>query len=119
MYDQKNSIKKARRNSLFMRAIAGLLHNLEQNIAKMSSVECTRVCLSADSSLLAVYLYSPEGADFVKSVIEELKLYRPSMRASLAVLVSSRRNPDIRFIYDDKRSKQLRIEHVLSSIQEK
>ena len=109
-------IKQARRESLIMKEISELLLQLASSVPHILKVNVTKVILSPDLSLAKIYLFSIHDQEFVKNIIEDLKLYRRSMKASLAQRVDLRRVPDIRFYYDEQQAKVDYMEKLIDSV---
>jgi ribosome-binding factor A len=117
MISQKQrNVRKLQREQLLLKAISEVLLRLQEKIPDLLKVSITHVKLSSDSSYSAIYFFSSYGEAVVKEIIEELKLYKNSIRASIASLVDMRRVPEIRFFYDKQHEKILAIESLIDCV---
>ncbi len=111
-----SSIKRAQKASLLLRTISALLLEAARDNTSLAGLTITRVDLSPDKSSVRVYFYTDKGSAHFKEILEELKLYKPSLRASLARSIAGRYTPDITFKFDDIFEKTQRIEHLLDTV---
>lgn len=114
-----NDIKKEQKKSLLLRNISTLLWEVSREESAVSSVYITRVDLSADGGICYVYfgvhVMSPDDTEetvFTRA-LDRLKLYKPSIRAALAKILTGRYTPNLLFLFDDKREKVERINELL------
>lgn len=113
-----SSIKRAQKESTILRLVASLLNEAARDIPRFQSIVVNRVCLSPGKSMCRVYIYMPEGKDHFATTLQELKLYKPSLRKALAQSLDGRYTADIMFVFDEQLDKTLRIESLLDSIKE-
>lgn len=113
-----SDIKRAQRESLFLRTISELLSRTAADDIRLAGVFITKISLSSDKSSCTVYFYMPEGASQFKEKLEVLKLYKPSLRKALAAEVQGRYTPEIIFRFDDNYEKTLRIEEIFEKIKQ-
>ena len=118
MIHNDKSIKRKQQESIILKAIADLLHRLKSDIKSLNEVVVVRVDLSPDLSTLKVFLFSEAGKKVTEDVIEELIPYCRSFRFSLGNMISFRRVPRVRFIYDSHYEKVLKIEKLIDSVKE-
>jgi ribosome-binding factor A len=65
-----------------------------------------------------VYLvpYENLSHETYQKAFERLKLYKPSIRKELAEKLNQRHTPDIKFLFDESKEKQYKIEKLLDKI---
>jgi ribosome-binding factor A len=82
----------------------------------------TRIELSEDGSVCYVYcaFLNAESAEQGQALFEEarelLVLYKGSMRTALAGALSARYVPQLRFVFDEKKEKEQRINDLLNHV---
>lgn len=111
-----SSIKRAQKASLLLKTISTLFMEAVRDNAALSHVHITRVELSPDKGSVHVYFYTDGGMEKFKAILNELKLYKPSLRASLARSIASRYTPEITFKFDATFEKSQRLEHLLDKV---
>lgn len=111
-----STVKRAQKSSVLLRAISTLLLEAARDNAALSGLSITRVELSPDKGSVSVFFYTDKGFAKFKEVLHELKLYKPSLRASLARSIPGRYTPDITFKFDETFEKTQRLEHLLDTI---
>jgi len=113
-------IKREKKKSLFLREIASLVQSLGGEDKVVAQVYVTRVDLSADTGICYVYFstYTEFSEELFKTVLERLKLYKPSMRKALAHTIPGRYTPDLLFLYDKPKEKEFRINQLLDKASE-
>lgn len=111
-----STVKRAQKSSLLLRAISTLFLEAARDNAALSGLSITRVELSPDKGSVSVLFYSDKGLAGFKELLHELKLYKPSLRASLARSIPGRYTPDIIFKFDETFEKTQRLEHLLDTI---
>lgn len=114
--NNKKSIKRKQQESIILKTIADLLHKLKSDIKLLNEVIVIRVDLSPDLSILKIFLFSEAGKKIAEEVIEELIPYCRSFRFSLGNIISFRRVPRVRFVYDSHYEKVLKIEKLIDSV---
>lgn len=112
------NIKRAQKESLFFKEISTLFMKVSLDDQRLKDIFVNRVELSPDKGLCTVYFYTNQGEDYFKSVLETLKLYKPSLRKALASKINSRRIPELVFKFDNKFEKQFKLEQLLEKIKE-
>jgi ribosome-binding factor A len=113
---QVRDIKQAQKEKLLFREISHLLLQLSLEDPRLRNITLSRVKLSPDRSICFVYFYTPEGKETFEDMLELLKLYKASMRKSIASKIEARYTPDLRFMFDDKYEKQERLEQLLEKV---
>lgn len=113
-----SQIKRAQKESLILRLVSKLLSEAVHEAPVFAGFFVNRVELSPGKSLCRVYLYSPLGASHFEGALEEMKLYKPSLRKALACAMSARYTPDILFVFDGQLNKVMRIEGLLASLKD-
>lgn len=111
-----SSIKRAQKASLLLRTISALFLEAVRDNSSLAGLSITRVELSPDKGSVHVYFYTDKGSAEFKKILQDLKLYKPSLRASLARSIAGRYTPEITFKFDETFEKTQRIEHLLDSI---
>ncbi|MGB8468185.1 MAG: ribosome-binding factor A [Candidatus Babeliales bacterium] len=114
-----HAIKRAQKEKLLLREISHMIHELSLEHPSLRALTVTRSALSPDKSMFTIFLYAENEVEGYKEPLEILKLYRPSMRKTLAQKITGRYVPDIRFAYDTKYTKQARIEQLMEQIKTK
>lgn len=111
-----SDIKRAQKESTILRIISELVSQTSLDDKRLEGLFVSRVSLSKDKSICSVFFYVHGGLEVFKEKLEFLKLYKPSMRKSLAHELSGRYTPDLVFKFDDKFEKTSRIEELLEKI---
>jgi ribosome-binding factor A len=111
-----SQIKREQKKSNYLRKISSLIQSLALDEPSVAKVFITRVELSADGGICYVYFSTYDSPEAFDVALETLKLYKPSMRSSLAKQLKTRYVPDLVFMYDKARDKQRRIDLILSQI---
>lgn len=110
------NIKKAQRESLLLKEIAHLFLEKSFEDPELKSIFINRVELSPNSGMCTVYFYSSEGKEAFEKALERLKLYKPSLRKSIASRINARYTPEIVFRFDEQLKKQLEIEELIERV---
>lgn len=116
--DQVRSIKRAQKESLFLKNISQLIMQLALDEPKLQGMMVNRVRLSDDKSSCFVYFFTLDGEEDFKKKLSTLILYKPSLRKALSSLIPGRYTPDLHFQYDSAFEKQYKIERLLDSIKD-
>lgn len=111
-----SSIKRAQKASLLLRTISALLLETARDNPALVGLTITRVELSPDKGSVHVYFYTDKGLAGFKETLQDLKLYKPSLRAALARSIAGRYTPEITFKFDETFEKTQRLEHLLDAI---
>lgn len=104
------AIKKAQKESLLLREVSQMFHTISVDDDRLTGLFVNRVELSSDKGWATIYFYTLDGQEKFKEQLEVLKLYKPSIRKSLATGIKGRYVPDLKFAYDAKFEKQQRLE---------
>ena len=118
-YSKTGLIKRSQKQSLLLREIAQLVQCAAMDDIELTKFSISRVELSDDKGCCYVYFFSEQGKLNFKEFTEKLRLYKPSLRASLAKNVDGRRVPQISFRYDDKFAKTRELEELIESVKTK
>jgi ribosome-binding factor A len=110
------AIKRAQKESVILRTISELVARASADDSRLSGMFVTRAELSPGKSSCTIYFYTADGADVFKEKLEVLKLYKPSMRKTLANTLQSKYTPEIVFKFDEKFEKTHRIETILEKL---
>lgn len=113
-----SDIKRAQKEKLLLREISNLFAQASMDDAALRGLTITKTQLSPDKGLVSVYFYCPEGIEHFESILDRLKLYKPSMRTALAHAIRGRYTPELRFKFDVNFEKQARIENLLNQVKE-
>lgn len=116
MINNEKNIKIKQLESLIFKSISELLYRLKKEINFSEETIITKIDLSKDLSIVKIYLFSIDGETNIKDFISKIIPYIPSLRFSLSSMVSFRRTPKIRFLFDNKYEKILKIEKLIDSI---
>lgn len=110
------NIKKAQRESLLLKEIAQLF--LEKSIEdpELHNVFINRIELSPDGGVCTIYFYGSSGKEAFTTVLEKLKLYKPSLRKAIAARINARYTPELIFRFDEQLKKQLEIEELIERV---
>jgi ribosome-binding factor A len=111
--DRQRRIRHLQRKSAFFHAVIELFKKLQPDIPELLRVTITRVELSPDRSSAKIFMYSFFGKSAVTNAIYKLVPFIPSIKNSLQSVVKIRKIPDIKIMYDDKKEKAERIEHLI------
>ena len=111
-------IKREKKKSLFFREISCLLQSLAVDDKVIAQVYSTRVDLSADCGTCYVYFstFNECSEDLFDKILEQLKLYKPSLRKALAKNIPGRYAPDLLFLYDKAKEKEHKINNLLDKV---
>lgn len=110
-----HDIKRAQKEKLLFRELSHLYLQLSLDDPRLRTISLNRVELSPDKSLCTLFFYTPDKKSF-EQALEILKLYRPSMRKSIAANIKARYTPDLRFKYDEHYEQQERLEELLEKV---
>ncbi len=110
------NIRRAQKESLLFKEISILFNQLMLDDSRLKDISVNRVKLSPDKGLCTVYFYTNKGEQYFKEILETLKLYKPSLRKSLAEKINSRRVPELVFKFDEQFEKQFKMEQLLEEI---
>ena len=113
-----SSVKKAQKESLLYQEISKLFLSVTLDDERVRGLSLTRIKLSDDGGICFAFFYAHGGLIEFNEKKEWLILYKPSLRKSLARLISGRYTPELVFRYDDTFEKQLRLDTILDSIKE-
>lgn len=113
-----SDIKKAQKESLFLREISELYQQAARDDERLQDLSVNRVELSTDKGLCTVYFYTPQGLEYFNAKMEVLSMYKPALRKALAASIQARYVPDLRFKFDQKFEKQMKIEQLIEKVKE-
>ena len=113
---RNDNVKKARKESLFLREISSLYQQASYNDPELPLITITKVELSSDKGLCKVFLYCTEGKEHFENILDRLILYKPSLRKALASRIDSRYTPDIIFTFDTQQAIHLRVEYLIEKV---
>ena len=111
-----SSIKRSQKESLLLKELSKLLHELMLDDKELSGLFINRVELSKNKGACIVYFYDPQGPAIFDAKKRHLILYKPSLRKAIASILDGRYTPEIIFDYDTKFEKQQRIESLLDQV---
>lgn len=110
-----SDIKKAQKESLLQQEISKLFLEICKDNPEIKDLFITHVKLSKDKGVCYVYFYTNLGKQVFDEYLDILKLYKPSIRKSLANL-KFRYAPELVFMYDNLFEKQMRIEGLIEKV---
>ncbi len=113
-------IKREKKKALFLREITAMVQALGGDDQAVAQVYVTRIDFSADYGICHVYFstFSDFSEVLFNTVLDRLKLYKPSMRKSLAKRIDGRYTPDLIFFYDKVKEKEHNINQLLDKVSE-
>lgn len=114
-----SDIKRAQKESVLLRLISGLFHQITLEKPALRDIYVTRVELSPGKTLCRVFFYTTAGAEHFRSVLDEIKLYKPSMRKAVAQTFNARYTVDLLFVFDEQFEKTQRIESLIEKVKQK
>ncbi len=113
-----SDIKRAQKEKSILREISTLFMQAAQDDPQLSGFMITRVELTPDKGLCYVYMYVEGGLEAFKEKLQYLKLYKPSLRKSLADTLKFRYTPEISFAFDTQYEKELEINNLFEKLKE-
>ncbi|MCX5923221.1 MAG: ribosome-binding factor A [Candidatus Dependentiae bacterium] len=111
-----SQIKRSQKESLLLREISRLLHQLSLEDTELAGLFVNRVELSKNKGICLVYFYDPKGIESWKAKKSRLILYKPSLRKGIASALDALYTPEIKFTYDEQFEKQQRIESIIEQV---
>lgn len=112
------NVKRAQKESLLFRTISRLFMEMTMDNKAFYGFCVNKVILSPDKSRCTVLFCAVGGKEEFDAKFQDLKLYKPSLRAALAKDINGRYTPDIVFKYDVTQEKVRRIDDLLNKIHE-
>ncbi len=113
-----SDIKRSQKESLLLRTISQLYHQVSRDDKALQQTYITRVQLSPSKTICTVYFYTAEGEEAYNAIKQKLALYKPSMRKALAQEINGRYTCELAFRFDDTFEKTQKIERLLDAIAE-
>lgn len=110
------SVRREQKKSLYKREFSKIFQVLSEDVSELISLVVTRVEISADSGVCYIHFSSFKGEDAYKEGLEQLKLYKGSLRRALAKKIRTRYVPELVFCYDEELEEQRHIEALLDSV---
>lgn len=111
-------IKRSQKESQILREISDLFVKIVLDNNRLQGLIITRVLLSRDKGVATILFFTDEGEEKFKEQLELLKLYKPSLRASLAKKIASRYVPELIFKFDEQFEKERKIHNLLDKLKE-
>jgi len=111
-----SAIKRAQKESALFRLISHLVHQATLEQPSLQGLSVTRAELSPGKTLCTVYFYTDQGKEHFDKVLEDLKLFKPSIRKSIADEMQSRYTVELTFKFDAQFEKKERIDRLLDQI---
>lgn len=119
MYSSRvGSIKRGQKESLIRKEMGVMLQQLATEYEALRGLIISRVQLSDKKSVATIYFYTPDGEKVFDQKLQELKLFKPSLRKALADHIKGRYVPEIVFRFDRTVEKKLAIEKTLDQIKD-
>lgn len=115
-YTNLSHIKRSQKESLILRELSKMLHQLSLDDVELSGLFVNRIELSKKKGTCILYFYDPNGIESYRSKIGRLILYKPSLRKGIASALDSKYTPELRFEFDEQYEKQLKIENLLEKV---
>ncbi len=119
---QSPEVKREQKKSLYARIFSEMVQSLVADEPDIAQVFVTRVEFSKDGGTCYVYFSSYLGTTLEEkekkydTARQRLVLYKPSMRQALSKELAGRYVPNIRFMFDAQREKELRINALLDTV---
>lgn len=110
------NIKREQKISLFFNEISRLIQQLTLDEPELSKIFVTRVRLSKDYKICFVYFSTYTDKQEFYKALETLKLYKPSLKKSLAGRVGGKYAADLVFLYDINKDKERKINRLLDEV---
>lgn len=114
-----SDIKKAQKERIIQKEVAMLFMQASQDDPALAGIMVTRVELSPDKAMCYVYMYVDGGLALFKEKLKYLKLFKPSLRKSLADILKFRYTPDLTFAFDAQYEKEMEINNLFESLKER
>ena len=111
-----SQIKRSQKESLLLREISKLLHQLSLEDTELAGLFVNRVELSKNKGMCFIYFYDPNGIEAFKEKNRRLILYKPSLRKGIASALDARYTPELKFMFDEQFDKQQRIETIIEQV---
>ncbi|MFA5998868.1 MAG: ribosome-binding factor A [Candidatus Babeliales bacterium] len=111
-----SKIKRSQKESLLLREISRLLHQLSLEDTELGGLFVNRVELSKNKGMCFIYFYDPNGIESFKEKNKRLILYKPSLRKGIAQALDARYTPELKFAFDEQFDKQQRIETIIEQV---
>ncbi|MCX5924421.1 MAG: ribosome-binding factor A [Candidatus Dependentiae bacterium] len=111
-----SKIKRSQKESLLLREISRLLHQLSLEDTELGGLFVNRVELSKNKGMCFIYFYDPKGIESFKEKNKRLILYKPSLRKGIASALDARYTPELKFAFDEQFDKQQRIETIIEQV---
>ncbi len=111
-----SQIKRSQKESMLLREISRLLHQLSLEDPELAGLFVNRVELSKNKGMCFIYFYDPNGIEAWKIKNRRLILYKPSLRKGIASALDARYTPELKFTYDEQFEKQQRIESIIEHV---
>ena len=113
-----STIKTAQKESVLLRLISQLVHEATLEHPAFAGLYVSRVQLSPGKSNCTVFFYTVQGADHFSALLDDLKLYKPSIRKAIATRVNARYTVDLLFKFDEQFERTQRIEQLLEKVKD-
>jgi ribosome-binding factor A len=111
-------IKKAQKESVLLREIAGLFVHIMIDDPRLEGLFINRVQLSPDGGMCHIYFYTSKGKDDFFERLEILKLYKPSLRKAIAHKLQARYTPNLVFEFDAQFEKEQKMNDLMNKLKE-
>jgi len=117
-------VRRLQKKSFYLRELSSFLIRISQDEPLLAYLFITRVELSSDGGRCNVYfsVYNTNSIEQKQEAFgkarEVLVLYKASMRKALADALRARYVPELRFLYDLQKDKEIRIESLLEKVSE-
>ncbi|MGD1997363.1 MAG: ribosome-binding factor A [Candidatus Dependentiae bacterium] len=117
-------VRRSQKKSFYIEQLSEFILRIAYDEPIVAQVFLTRVELSSDGGICYLY-FSAYGADtqegresVFKEACDRLILYKPSLRKALAQAMHSRYVPNLRFLFDEQREKEMRVNELLLQVGE-
>ncbi len=114
-----SDIKRAQKSSLLHKTISDLFFRAMLDDTRLTGVTLTRVRLSDDKSVCDIFFVTEEGEQAFQEKLQDLILYKPSLRAAIAKQIPGRYTPNLVFKYDTQEEGMRKIDQILLDLKKK
>lgn len=113
-----SDIKRAQKESVLLRLVSGLFHQITLEKPALRDMYVTRVELSQGKTLCRVFFYTAAGQEHFRKALDDIKLYKPSIRKAIAQTFNSRYTVELLFVFDEQFEKTQHIESLIEKVKQ-
>lgn len=115
-------VRRSQKKSLYLHELSRFVQQIAYDEPAVARLFMTRVELSRDGGMCYVYFsaYGAQDEASRRAAFEEarpvLVLYKPSLRKAFGDMLQGRYVPDLRFVFDAQKEKEMRINDLLQKV---